>query len=68
MLIFWPLFIILFIAVPIALTHWIGGMLRLRGVGYVVLFVFIALINWQAWQAGPRSAPATAPQPASYRG
>ena len=56
MILFIPIFILLFIVVPFFLTKWLADMIHLRGLGWrTILFMAIAVMNWQMWQAPPDS-------------
>ena len=67
MIIFIPLFLVLFVAVPLLLTHWACQLFGVRGlVGRLTVFAFIAWANWQMWQAPPEKLhPEMYPQAAS---
>lgn len=57
MIIFIPMFIGLFIVVPILVTWLAADLLGIRGFAIrVVLFAVIAVLNWQWWQAPPKPA------------
>lgn len=62
MIIFIPMFVLLFVAVPAFITWMAADMLGVRGFfGKLVLFTVIAFGNWQAWQKAPAPvAPAVA--------
>ena len=50
--IFIPLFIAVFIVVPLFLTHWAADMLGARRWRMkLLLLVIIGALNWQVWQA-----------------
>lgn len=52
--IFIPLFIILFIAVPLVLTRLAAPLIGARTRGsWFLLFIVISVLNWQMWQAKP---------------
>lgn len=56
--IFIPVFLILFVGVPVLLTNMAVDLLRARGVrNWIVIFIVIAALNWQAWQAPRPAAP-----------
>ena len=51
MWIFVPLFVLLFIAVPGVLTRLVAKAIGIRDRAvWFVLFMAIAVLNWQAWQ------------------
>lgn len=56
--IFIPVFLILFVGVPVLLTNLAADLLKARGVrNWIVIFIVIAALNWQAWQAPRPVAP-----------
>lgn len=56
--IFIPVFLILFVGVPVLLTNMAVDLLRARGVrNWIVIFIVIAALNWQAWQTPRPAAP-----------
>lgn len=59
MVIFIPVFLFLFVVVPVLLTWMAAPMLGIRRLPYkAILFMVIAAMNWQMWQAKPPAAQA----------
>lgn len=56
--IFIPAFIVLFVIVPILIERMASDLIGVRrGISRVFMFLIIAALNWEMWQAPPVGTP-----------